>query len=346
MQPRKRLLHAVEAVREKLPKLLNDADLRLFKGAYSPLLVESIQDIVVEMCNKIRDRHRVSNDIVKYNSLAHYTSLGTVVKMLRRSKGEENDYLRLYDSSHFNDPDEGNYLLNLLQVSEPSQLNESIKGNMEGTKQPSYIASFVSDQDNENMHVSDQLVFWRTYGREGKGCSVQFVNLPKDKLMKVFYGGSEEAKKTINTLLDTWREILNILDPISYITGERFFQEELADIIIKELEVIRYLYKNKAYRYENEVRLVVTESYAQERGSEIKFDIIDGDEDKLINCIKLYYEFKELATDNIFGSGSSITLGPCIKDAYNTRCYLEHLEREANLLGIDIKFSQIRYRQT
>lgn len=346
MQPRKRLLHAVEAVRERLPKLLNDPDLRLFKDEYSPLLVESIQDIVVEMCDKIRDRHRVSNDIVKYNSLAHYTSLGTVVKMLRRSKGEENDYLRLYDSSHFNDPDEGNYLLNLLQASEPSQLYESIKGSMEGTKQPSYIASFVSKQDNENMNMSDQLIFWRTYGREGKGCALQFANLPEDYLMKVSYGDNEEAKETINNLQDTWQEILSILNPISDVIEGDFFREKLVNIIIKELEGIRYLYKNEAYRYENEVRLVVTESYAQKKKSEIRFDIIDDDEDQLINGIKLYYELKELATDNIFGSVSSITLGPCIKDAYNMRCYLEHLTREANLLGIDIKFSQIRYRQT
>ena len=200
MQPRKRLFHAVEAVREKLSELLDDPDRRLFKDEYSPLLVGSIQDIIVEMCNKIRDRHKISNGIykIKNNTLAHYTSLDKVVKMLRKSKGEENDYLRLYDSSHFNDPDEGYYLL---QASGLSESNESING-MEGTKLPSYIASFVSNQDKENMNVSDQLVFWRTYGREGKGCSIQFTNLPEDNLMKVFYGGSEEANKTIRACAD------------------------------------------------------------------------------------------------------------------------------------------------
>ena len=153
VQPRKRLHYAVETVKEKLSRTLDDNhNLRLFEDEYFPLLKGSMKDIVVEMCNRIRDRHKISNDIdkIKYNSLAHYTSLGKVIKMLRKSQGEENDYLRLYDSSNFNDPDEGYYLL---QASGISELNESINDIMERTKEPSYIASFVSNQNNENMNV-------------------------------------------------------------------------------------------------------------------------------------------------------------------------------------------------
>ena len=33
--------------------------------------------------------------------------------MLKKSAGASNDYLRMYDSAHFNDPDEGQYLVRI-----------------------------------------------------------------------------------------------------------------------------------------------------------------------------------------------------------------------------------------
>ena len=88
----------------------------------------------------------------------------------------------MYDTSHCNDPDEGNHLVRELSSNDGYRwlARESSVGH-------AYITSFVSGQDGIDM--SDDLVFWRTYGKDGKGCSLT-VAVRADLLRRVFY--SEE----------------------------------------------------------------------------------------------------------------------------------------------------------
>jgi len=56
------------------------------------------------------DKEHVIHDEEWEILMTHYTSIHTLISMLQSaSKGEEN-FLRMYDSAHSNDPDEGNFL--------------------------------------------------------------------------------------------------------------------------------------------------------------------------------------------------------------------------------------------
>ena len=102
----------------------------------------------------------------------------------------------MYDTSHCNDPDEGNHLVRELSSNDGYRwlARESSVGH-------AYITSFVSGQDGIDM--SDNLVFWRTYGKDGKGCSLT-VAVRADLLRRVFYSGSdiETTKQMILPVLD------------------------------------------------------------------------------------------------------------------------------------------------
>ena len=126
----------------------------LVTAAVCPMLEKALTD----MCPRIEERHKIEESQSKV--VIHYTSITALVSMLENvSKGDNKSPFRLYDSAHFNDPDEGNYLArNLLQ--KYSWLGEK------GVRH-AYVASFILP--NSEKDISDNLVFWRTYGREGEG---------------------------------------------------------------------------------------------------------------------------------------------------------------------------------
>ena len=66
-----------------------------------------LKKTVDKMLLDIKSRHQPSTT---NNRFVHYTSISTLVSLLEKSGQGSNDYLRLYDSAHFNDPDEGRYL--------------------------------------------------------------------------------------------------------------------------------------------------------------------------------------------------------------------------------------------
>lgn len=188
--------------------------------------------------------------------------------------------------------------------------------------------------------MSDNLVFWRTYGREGEGCSLN-LRIPRDRLRKVLYGANEV--KRAGKLL---RPVLDVLYPLVSIRKRLIkekVQKELAEVIWRHLEKIRYLYKSEAYEHERECRFVIPE--------------LDADKDKI--CfeyqeqnnspdVRHYYEHEDLKVENILTSGSLITLGPCLSDPdfYNMSYYIKSLLNKAGLAGPEIKLSGIFYRKS
>ena len=338
IEPMERLRNIVEDILyiNKSKKL----DPNKLQSFYTDFIRPCISEVISDLCSSIRKSHKITPETLNSQfgkKLVHYTSLNTIVTMLKKIKENQNDYLRMYDSSHFNDPDEGNYLLRISELPELNKLVDDI----EKQARPSYVASFV--QSIENKDISDDLVFWRTYGDEGEGCSLTLMNRPVDQLKSIFYG-KEKAKQTIERIEKVWKDIYNIIRPIFHILEESIVQTDLAAIIEEEIEDIRYLYKSKAYEHENEVRFIETESSIKDHNGELKFDFSRAD--KPLKCLRLYYENQDLSTKKIFVSGTTITLGPCVKDAYNMRYYLENLKRKANLCRVDIKISKIRYRKT
>ncbi len=316
----------VEGGRERFDR---DHDLPL--EYVTGIVVPALKDVLEGLCLQIEKRHRLDEaENEKGHFVIHYTSIAALVSMLQNAPTST---LRLYDSIHFNDPDEGNYFVrHLILLKKYDWLN---KKNLPHA----YITSFIIPDAKNEKDMSDNLVFWRTYGKEGEGCSLS-LPIPRDQLKKVLYG-SDKVKHTAGLL----SPVLDSLDPLVQISKHplgKDVQEKLAEVVWKSLEGIRYLYKSEAYEYEKECRFVIPESDADK--DKICFE--DQGQNNSPARIRHYYEDDALKTNNILITGSSITLGPCVPYPYNIRYYLESLMRKAGLSGPEIRFSKIPYRKS
>ena len=333
-----------EEVLEKLKVVVNGGRERLDRSGTLPLeyitdiVCPLLQDVLKGLCRRIEDRHKLDEtENENYKYVIHYTSIATLVSMLQdASKGDKKSSLRLYDSVHLNDPDEGNYLArNLL----PQKYNWLGKTDV----RHAYITSFIFPNSERDM--SDNLVFWRTYGQEGEGCALS-LRTPLSGLRKVFYGSEEESvKHTVKEL----QSVLEQLDPLVEIdnTSTRdSIQKELAETVWESLEKIRYLYKSEAYEYENECRFVIPELDIDDRE---KISIEYQDRNDSPARIRHYYENfedKDFQLNKLMESGSSITLGPCVPYRDNVRYCIEELKRKAGLHGPEVKDSKILYQKS
>ena len=296
-------------------------------SVYSAL--EDALKYLIEECHKVEESE---NKLV-----IHYTSIGALVSMLKdacqKEQEDEKSYLRLYDSVHLNDPDEGNYFNRNLNL--PQKYDWIKKKEVSHA----YITSFIYPPPPQK-DINDNLIFWRTYGQEGEGCSLS-LSVPHSRLQKILYG-TEKVKHTVKYL----RSALDLLDPLIKIRDLSIhtrIQENLARIVQKYLERIRYLYKNEAYEYENECRFVVAESNISDK-NKIHFD--DQEQNNSPGHIRHYYEHEDLKIDKLLVTGSVITLGPCVPYPYNVEYYLKTLMERARLGGPEIKISKIPYRKS
>ena len=287
---------------------------------------------VAEAFAPITDRHAISEDDFK---LVHYTSVDNLIKIMKSG------YLRLWDSAHFNDPDEGRYLTRTTQWDHKAGSNW-LSVPVEGH---AYIASFIFPKD-KSADIKNNLVFWRTYGKDGHGCSLEIPGgqfIGKDlPLLRVLYG-SDEAQITMNELKkledESFADIRNVLDPAKGIVGENYLDEVIMRKVADQFEAISYLYKSKAYDYENECRLVVTADGMLDQPEYHYISSDSGHED-----VRQYYEHTMLSAKNLLVSGTIITLGPSVKNKERIESYLKYLLDEAGLPGPVIEKSQIPYR--
>ena len=295
------------------------------------IICPQLRKMVANFVPAIKERHELSaNDF----NLVHYTSVDTLIKILERG---QDGFLRMYDSAHFNDPDEGRYLTRITK--DDNDASDWLSASVEGH---AYITSFVLARQESSNATNDDLVLWRTYGNEGHGCSIempgtQFVGkaLP---LLRVLYGKCRALK--------TWAELEEPVDGIRSaldVVSSNIYKDSIDRIVKKaiadELEAVSYLYKSEAYDYENECRLVVTE-YGMPNRPEYQYIGSDsGHED-----VRQYYEHEMLSIKNLLVTGTTITLGPSVKNQDKIEPYLRYLLNLAGLVGPDIKRSRINYR--
>ena len=302
------------------------------------VVVKALKRALDEMLQDVAERHKVP---AKNRPFIHYTSVSALVSMLKNSEGEGNDFLRLYDSAHFNDPEEGRYLLRFSEGALDKWRDDIVQKH-------AYIASFVPTTDHGESISRDNLQFWRAYGDDGRGCSIE-IPFPPHTLSSVLYG-EEEAVKTIRTLAGIIEERLPIIDdtvnPLLEVGDEQTVQkakETVRSVIAGHMEAISYLYKSKAYDYEQEYRFVMTGSEIQEQnegGVEFKYyGEVEGAPE-----VRHYFEHELFGTRKIFVTGTKFTLGPTVKDPYSLKLYIEHLLKKANLLGPTVEYSTILYR--
>ena len=349
-------MNRTEGTMEKLQILVKAApeylakDPKLGMEYVTDHVVPALEGVLKDLCPKIEKRHSIDR---LEEGVIHYTSINTLVSMLQQaaknkqnaakdeqessnaakdeqesSKGEQNASLRLYDSVQLNDPDEGKYFYrNLNLPKKHTWLGENKESH-------AYIASFILPDSKRDM--SNNLIFWPTYGKEGEGCSLK-LDIPICRLRKVLYGANH-VKNTGKLLLP----VLNSLEPLVGIRKQSIkeVQEKLAEVIWRYLEKIRYLYKSEAYDHEHECRFIVPELDANK--DKICFE---PKEQNNYPDVRHYYEHEDLKVENILTTDSLIMIGPCVPYPYNTIYYLKSLLNKAGLLGPKIKTSEIPYRK-
>ena len=314
-----------------------------FRRHASDAIFPILSEVLKALCSDIEQFHVFTDTALDGTKapefVIHYTTVATLVSMLqaqaeRRTHGDIPDEkqgkrgtsLHLYDSAHFNDPDDGNYLGRHLSQSEKHDWL------MPSTRTHAYIASFIiPDKDPDS--ASDNLVFWRTYGREGEGCSLK-LRTPTAHVRRVLYT-SEELGRTEELLYP----VLDVLEPLVD-HDDSWTKQVLREAFWASLGRIRFLYKSQAYDYERECRFVIptTEISDDQTSFEYKYD--GGSSGRL----RHYLEHEALEVTEILGSGSSITVGPCVADKEDLMQSLEILKGRAGL-GATVKCSRISYRR-
>ena len=299
---------------------------------------QSLKKCLDELCLSIFNTHKIENNANDADDtrVIHYTSVDSLISMLQKPvKDGDASFFRLYDSVHLNDPDEGAFLGRNF-----SQKYDWI-GKNDSRKKCAYIASFIMEEEEKNeKDMLDNLVFWRTYGREGQGCSLS-LNIPYVCLRKVLYGRKDSKKTTrqIESILKNLNPLIKENDP----RVSRYIQKELANTIWTSLEKIRYLYKSEAYDYEKEYRVVCVE-LDMKKHSKIFFEY--KYHSNYSAHMRHYYEHKSLAISNkLINSTNKIMLGPCVPYQENVRRCIETLLKRAKIEGPIVSVSGIPYRR-
>ena len=308
------------------------------------VVISNLEDVLRNLRAQVEEPHKLDEaEVGNPNVVIHYTSIAALVSMLQgAASGKGGSSLRLYDSNHFNDPDEGNFFDRNLNLS-----SKSARELLDATYSPhAYIASFIVPHDkaknrsaDAQRDMSNNLVFWRTYGREALGCSLTLV-VPTNHLRKVLYG-RKAVRKTGQLLTSVLDSVHECLSPLLELSSAVDIRRRLIRTVAAHVDKIRYLYKSEAYDYERECRIVIPEVDAQKDSIHFEYEEQDGGAAR----IKHYYEVDELEVKETFVTGSLIRFGSRVPRPDNLRYYLESQLRKANrLYGPKFKTSKIPYQ--
>lgn len=293
------------------------------------------------------------------NYLVHYTTLDVLFSMLTPnspfllrtpSLSDEVDnelldfvkkwgYLRNYDTIHSNDPNEGQFLIGAESDSHPlfseyPLLLELLKARSEV---PAYLASFISASD---LEASDNLVYWRTYGKEGQGCSIAFpISLIDENapLYKVSYGSD-----SVVACLDRISDIFKFSESQSNFLSVKSYSsyKNLPSFIAVALSPLNYLYKDKPYSYEHEARFVVQNTNLP--SNNLFCHLVRSPKSGI--QLRHFTNNDALSIFRILGSNSTITLGPTVPLATNICYVIKCLLERLGILGVTVSISSIDYK--
>ena len=285
--------------------------------------------------------------------VVHYTSLDAVISMLRAAPNG-NGYLRMYSASGFNDPNEGKLFSSVARAKNQS-LSHCLLEDSDANWNPAFAASFIlvepfDSEQSQTVDPANDLLFWRIYGREGTGCSLQIpLDALSDELREVTYGevatanSIESIDQALDTVSQASKKVVSIatrndLVQQNILGAEKTVREQLQ----AELGKVRYLYKDLTYHFEKECRLVETPESAAEKGVRTDFDY-SGTQG--VAVVKKYIDHPSLKlTADILRSGTRITLGPQVTNPVHAKEYIERLLRDAGFYGPEVLISEIPYR--
>ena len=295
----------------------------LFRMGYLDSAREAIGEYIrPALENAILQPHRIPAQ----TRLVHYTTIDVVHSILQRLLAGDSVSLRAYDTVHVNDPTEGRRLLGLLPCNDP-WLDDTI--DCTNQRSHAYVTSFILD-DGE---MADDLVFWRTYGKEGEGCSISFsIGETSANLYRVLYTDAE-AKSTVELIKTAMNKLrLRLMNQ----TGE----EPLSTMIRHVINRVRYLYKAEAYKNEKECRFVLV---LDDATNSAEFEYTESHHRSPI--IRHYVEHGDLDVNRVFVTNTQIMLGPTLALRENVRYCIEHALKRANLVGPRVGLSGLPYQR-
>ena len=260
----------------------------------------------------------------------------------------------MYCASGFNDPNEGKLFPGVAKE-KAQNLVPYLTEDRDADWNPAFVASFIRVEESEGEQTqtvdpANDLLFWRIYGREGTGCSMQLpLDALSEELREVTYGeiATADSIERIDKALHTVSEVSSSV--IGTATNDGLVQENAIDPektmcvqLQAEIKKVRYLYKDLTYRFEKECRLVETPESATERGIRPEFDY-SGSQGMAV--VKKYIDHPSLKlTADILRSGSKIMLGPQVPNPVHTKEYIKRLLEEAKFYGPEVRISKIPYR--
>ena len=268
-------------------------------------------------CSDLMNEIKIEPSEVKGEQFVHYTKAGTLQYLLKKDHSAK---LRLNNAVYMNDPEEGQILKKVLcQLDQNNELENLLK-DTENIKNYTYLTCF-SPYDKR-----DELPMWIHYGDGGKGVGLVFHNsfFKGTDLYKVQYIDVKnfDIGKLDRKVRKKIRIILNLLrkDEVKNNTNKEF--KDYVNII---LNYVSYLFKDKAYEYENEVRIL---NYKDYDSQDIKTDDAGRD------IPRLFIEYKQCITDK-----------NCVEVIAGPKAQYTEIAAYAKYVGIPkVSQSEIKYR--
>jgi len=302
--------------------------------------IEEIQkNSIIKDLNKNIDEIK---DVLLYEEeeITHYTGLTTSAILI----DDKESLFRLSESSFLNDTSEGQRLNKYLE------LNNGItpKTNAIPFIKKPFIGSFVSgDKSNE-------LTLWRMYAKENqeeaKGCSLrinkdQFVenirntvsNSDKEsnpinddfKFYRVSYLNKDNKSIIPGLVKDDEVKLDNALESLKETVSKisKLNDGELNRQVIERLNAIEYLFKDDAYFYENEIRLVIDGIGIKKKCSELN------------SSPRVYIEIAPIRS-----ALKSITIGPKVERAEEWATLFHYHLNQDSKQETEIKLSRLPFK--
>ena len=314
--------------------------------------VDSANRILLETVPPIIKGYLETPSEIKY--LVHYTTVDAIFSLLSCFTGSDRNlapsaydepvadisgYLRMYDTYHSNDPNEGKFFISTTPPSHPFQERHKKLWELlrDRSRLPAYIASFRGVTDLAEV---DDLIFWRTYGRDGRGCAIVFPRSffsSATPLFPVRYGC-----KKVDCTLDFLTQLFDSLAPIEDHNARSILDigATIPPYISSSLSPLTYLHKSDDYASENEFRVVIPSSDLP-AAMPVFHRISNQDAG---TRIRHFAHLNELSIRNILRTESAIMIGPAVAAKENIRFVFGRRLAKQGLVGPKIYLSRIGFR--
>lgn len=201
------------------------------------------------------------------------------------------------------------------------------------------FCAFPANTPPAGGRPEDDLVRWRLYGDDGRGCSIKF-NLQQNAFPMFRMNYTKREDYGIHRLPKTLLRLVPLSDAIAEI-GRHFeplpvdqrsrFRVAVKDAVDLFLSWYRHLVKDRHYEDEAEIRTLY----------------VDGDEDRIGfdvqgSLIRRFVEGPRIR--DCMQSGSSITIGPAVRDPHVVRAYLSRCLDKAGCRDTTATISRAPYR--